>query len=144
MKKIYFLIFSLVLMLYFEACASNQLESGTGSIKNNQQADKKLRFDDWKYMGFGYQLPQWFQAALDMRISKVKKTDPLLQSSDIKIFLGKGLNPDQADSAAREAYAKALESGLEGYKLYDNFWARETDEVEFPYKSVYIYYKENQ
>ncbi|MCR5188286.1 MAG: hypothetical protein K6C97_05060 [Treponema sp.] len=150
MKKASYFIYSLLLILFLTACASNQIEYDSTATetsvttKNNKQTDKKLRFDDWKYMGFGYELPQWFEAALTENVSKVKRILPDLQDSDVKIFIGKGDNVDQSDSAAKEAIALAIEEGFEGYKLYENYWARKTDDVEFPYKSVYIYYKEKE
>lgn len=149
MKKASFLISSLLLILFLTACASNKVEAdianpnvNVSSNTKNQQTSKRLRFDDWKYMGFGYKLPKWFEAALDENISKVKKSDSILSNSEIRIFVGQGDNVDQADSLAKEAYAQAKEEGLEGYKLYDYYWARIADVVEFPYKSVYIYYKD--
>ncbi len=151
MRKTSFFISLLLLIFFLVACASNQVESdntntsvNVSSYKENQQSNKKLRFDDWKYMGFGYNLPKWFEPALDENISKVKKSDSLLSNSEIRIFIGHGENIDHADSLAKEAYTLALEEGLEGFKLYDYYWARRADDVEFPYKSVYIYYKEKE
>lgn len=135
MKRIVFFFLPLVFILFFAGCASNQL-----SNTENKQTEEKLRFEDWKYKGFGYELPDWVEPAIEEKKSKVIKYQPELADSTVEIFSGRGINIDQADAAAKEAASNAMAESGQIYELYDNYWVKEWGEVESPYISVYIYY----
>ena len=105
----------------------------------NKQTKQKLRIEDWKYMGFGEELPSWVVPSLEGDEKAVKKAVPLLKDSVIQILIAPGCNRDQADNAMHD-----LETP-EGYTLYDSFWIRVSDDknknaLDMPYISVALYY----
>ena len=117
-------------------CATTLSAANT---KINNANSKTLRFDYWKYKGFGSELPLWIEHAIDGKIDAIGKTIPELYGRELLIFTGKGVNSDQAE--------RNLESKLnisESFKLYDEFWVRVADgqnSEELKYIAVAIYYK---
>lgn len=109
-----------------------------GIYFKNKQTKQKLRIDDWKYMGFGEDLPNWLVPALEEDMKALKKNVPDLSSSDFKVLTAIGCNRDQAENAMAD-----LEKP-EGYTLYDSFWVRVLDpkneNSEKYYISVALYY----
>ena len=109
------------------------------NTKRNNANSKTLRFDYWKYKGFGSELPLWIEHAIDGKIDAIGKTVPELYGRELLIFTGKGVNSDQAE--------RNLESKLnisESFKLYDEFWVRVADRQnseELKYIAIAIYYK---
>ena len=83
-----------------------------GIYFKNTQTKQKLRIDDWKYMGFGEDLPTWLIPALENDMKALKKSVEALSSSDIKVLTATGCNRDQAENAMAD-----LEKP-EGYKLF--------------------------
>ncbi len=140
MKRIFFSVLSLLLILFCISCASNNVQPRDDSNNKNQQTEQKLRFDDWKYRGFGNVLPAWVEFAVDNQIEKIQKADEKLAEAEILIFTGRGENLDQAEDSARQSRSLGLEENPKKYELYDNFWVRMADDEEMPYISVYVYY----
>lgn len=140
MKRICFSGLSLLLILFCISCASNNVQPRGDSNNKNQRTEQKLRFDDWKYRGFGNALPIWVEFAVDNQIEKIQKADEKLTSAEILIFTGRGENLDQAEDSARQTCSQGLEGNPKKYELYDNFWVRMADDEEMPYISVYVYY----
>lgn len=134
MKKILFysLIFASAFMLLsvFAGCASVPSES---SHIEKKQSDKKLQYDDWKYMGFGQQIPAWVEPAISGNIAKVKKVEQSLADSEIVVLSARGINIDQAEYALQEMEIP------ENYTVYDSFWVRQTSASDKPYIAVAIY-----
>ena len=133
MKKMIFCILILAAVCAFTGCASTPSES---VYKEKKQSEKKLRFDDWKYMGFGSEIPLWVEPALDGNISKIKKIIPELTEAQIEVRSANGINIDQAEEALNEIVMP------ENFSVYDSFWVRQSRDSDKPYIAVAIY-KEN-
>ena len=137
MKKIIF--YSLIFVLFFvfggffSSCAS--LPSDSSHIEK-KQSEKKLRFDDWKYMGFGSQIPVWVEPALDGNIARIKKLLPELADKELLAFSAAGINIDQAEIALSELEVP------EAFSLYEAFWVRQTQLSDKPYIAIAIYKKD--
>ena len=142
MKKIGFFLLAAFLALGFISCASNQVVTDSAAKKNNKQTEEKLRFEDWKYKGFGKELPLWVEAAVDGDLPALKKTVLELQkASNIKILTGTGENADQAEQTAKEL-VNNLVTQESDWILYDNFWVLEYERtINKPYISLYVYYQ---
>ena len=140
MKKILYLSLPLILIFtssfMLAGCATTLSAANT---KINNANSKTLRFDYWKYKGFGSELPLWIEHAIDGKIDAMGKTIPELYGRELLIFTGKGVNSDQAE--------RNLESKLnisESFKLYDEFWVRVADgqnSEELKYIAIAIYYR---
>lgn len=144
MKKYLSSIFALLIILMLTACATTEQQQ-SASVLNNKQNIEKLRFDDWKYKGFGQELPFWVDTAIDNDVNTLKKILPELYNvSSLTVIIGFGENADQADQAARNSAEEMLAQNVD-YKYYDSFWVRENTsekQIDMPYKALYIYYKE--
>lgn len=149
MKKLIEFFFVLLVGLFFFGCASTAAAKETINLSDNENQfkEEKLRFDDWKYKGFGNELPDWVELAVNQDEISLKKIIPELEiASAVVIHIGWGENLDQAEQLAKELTAKSVEAG-ESLKLYDNFWVREADksnllEEDKTYASVYVFYRE--
>ncbi|MCR4630664.1 MAG: hypothetical protein K5786_03460 [Treponema sp.] len=134
MKKnnFYSLIFALafVPVSVFSGCASVPSES---SHIEKKQSEKKLQYDDWKYMGFGRQIPVWVEPAINGNIAKVKKAEEALAVSEILVLSARGVNIDQAEEALQEMEIP------ENYTVYDSFWVRQSSASDKPYIAVAIF-----
>ena len=129
------LIFTSSFML--AGCATTLSAANT---KINNANSKTLRFDYWKYKGFGSELPLWIEHAIDGKIDAIGKTIPELYGRELLIFTGKGVNSDQAERNL-ESDSKSIS---ESFKLYDEFWVRVADgqnSEELKYIAIAIYYK---
>ena len=56
------LILLLLFCLMLASCATTGNAAVQDIHKEKKQAQKKLLFEDWKYKGFGQELPVWFEA----------------------------------------------------------------------------------
>ena len=129
------LILLLLFCLMLASCATTGNAAVQDIHKEKKQAQKKLLFEDWKYKGFGQELPVWFEAAYKNDISAIKKAIPQLSDLEIVIIRGEGINSDQADRNMELAAAEA-----EGeYELYDFSWGMTGEEQ---YIALAIYTKE--
>ena len=128
MKNCIRLIIPLLLVIIFSSCATN------GTYKEKHQKDEMLLFKDWKYRGFGYELPVWFEAAYNDDEPGLKKALPELQNKEVTILRGQGFNSDQAEQNLKLKLAEA-----EALTFYDSGWAM-LDVNE--YISIAILYKE--
>ena len=129
MKNLIRLILSLLFIISFTSCATS------GAIKENHHDGKKLLFNDWKYRGFGYELPVWFDAAYHNNQTKLKSLIPELSEKEVTILRGEGFNSDQAEQNLKQLLAE-MDSDL---ILYDSSWAM----IEAgKYVSLAILYKE--
>jgi len=125
MKNRFFLIVPLLIIFSLCSCASNptaknSTETGSKDVhKEKKQNPKKLLFDDWKYKGFGQDLPVWFEAAYENNVEKIKKSVAQLSQSEVVIIRGEGINSDQAERVMELQKAAVPE----GFEFYDSFWA---------------------
>ena len=139
------LILPLLLILCLSSCASapavdSGTSSGTQDIHNNhkekKQNSKKLLFENWKYKGFGKELPVWFEAAYNANEAKLKNLVPELKEKQVLILRGDGVNSDQSDKTLK---LKIAEEAAD-FQLYDSSWAM----IQAGnYVSLAILYKEN-
>lgn len=152
-KIFLFLLFSLI--FFFEGCVSSNVgkintqiqDESSSHIKENDFAEEKLRFIDWKYKGFGKTLPDWVEFAVDDDFSALKKNiSDFSDKTEIKIIKGFGINYDHAEQSAK-AEIKNENPNEAGFVLFDNFWVKFNEEhksnLEFkmPYVSFYLFYK---
>ena len=121
MKIRFSLLLSLVLVMLLASCATTATtQTGAGDYNiEKKQSSKKLLFKDWKYKGFGQQLPPWFTPAYKDDIDGVKKTDGNLSDSEIVIIRGEGVNSDQADRVLKIKQEEISSDFI----LYDTCWA---------------------
>ena len=133
MKNRFCLLLPLLFNLMLASCATTS--AGTSDINiEKKQSNKKLLFKDWKYRGFGYELPVWFEAAYNDDEPGLKKALPELQDKEVTILRGQGFNSDQAEQNLKLKLAEA-----EALTFYDSGWAM-LDVNE--YISIAILYKE--
>ena len=134
MRKICFTVFVFTLMCCLVSCAS--VPASDGGKKQSQQ-EEKILYDDWKYMGFGKEIPLWVDAALKNDSEKLKQLLPELSELNVITRTASGVNIDQAESSLLEAEI------AEGFSVYDTFWVRENNPLnERPYIAVAIYISE--
>lgn len=113
-----FLLFLLLTM--FSACVSNNAE----------------RYDDWKYMGFGIEIPEWYEYALRKNLNQLQKMIPEVNSKkDIIILKTCGKNLDLSEKKLQE-----LEKQIsDDFVLYDDFWTKYSSNSKEPFVSIAIY-----
>lgn len=127
MKKILICAIFLICLL---GCASNNV--------NNQPDEETIvfsgpGFEDWRYKGFGQELPLWFFFAYEDDLQGVVNSREDLagtELSDLEIIAGNALNADQAEQLIKQN----LE--LLNNEYIDTFWAKlcaETEEEQNPY-----------
>lgn len=118
------LLLFIILNLFF-SCASM-----------SNSTEKKQRFNDWEYMGFGKEIPLWYEYALDKKLSKLKELIPEIKSKkDVIILKSNGYNLDQSKKKLRE-----MEKEISGeFIFYDSFWARIIKDTREPYISIAVY-----
>lgn len=131
MKNFIRLVLPLLLIISFTSCATT-----SGTNKEKHQSEKKLLFKDWKYRGFGYELPVWFEAAYHDNQIKLKSVVPELNEKEVTILRGDGFNSDQAEQNLKLLISEADAD----FVLYDSGWAMIDSEK---YVSLAILYKEN-
>ena len=149
MKIRFNLILPLLFILCLTSCASTpsaEKEAGSGTQdvhKEKKQNQKKLLFEDWKYKGFGQELPVWLEAAFKSDPAAIKKQVNELADREIQIVRAYGINSDQADKRLRQKSAE-LDSEL---LLYDSSWALLSEKVAaednmgYPYFAAAVFYK---
>ena len=118
MKNRFYLFLPLLFLLLLNSCASTPA-GNSDNYKEKKQSHKKLLFEDWKYKGFGQQLPPWFTPAYKDDIDGVKKTDGNLSGSEIVIIRGEGVNSDQADRVLKIKQEEISSDFI----FYDSCWA---------------------
>ena len=98
------------------SCATTS--AGDNHIEKKQN-NKKLLFEDWKYKGFGQELPVWLEAAFENDVSAIKKAVPELSDKEVMIVRAEGINSDQADKIL-----KIKEEELSSdFIFYNSSWA---------------------
>ena len=138
MKIRFSLILPLLIILMLCSCSStpaaeSRADSGSQDVhKEKKQNQKKLLFEDWKYKGFGQELPAWFEPAYKADEAKLKSLVPELKDKEFVIIRGEGVNSDQAERNL-DINKKDIP---DGYELYDSFWAMT---AEGAYVSLALY-----
>ena len=133
MKTRFYLIFTLLFITVLTACASTPAVS---VHKENQQKNKKLLFEDWKYKGFGHSLPAWFEPAYRGDVEEVRKVIAVSDDCKIEIVTAQGINSDQANKSLWEQLI--VMSQL--FELYDQTWVLLGEKEAAAKNNSYPYY----
>ena len=142
MKIRFSLILSLLLILSLCSCVSNPeietgIDAGEQDVHNEKkQNQKRLLFEDWKYKGFGKELPVWFEAAYKNNTAEIHRQVVELKNRKIKIITAFGINSDQADKSLKQQ----LKSFSSDYQLYDSCWALLGDNAAIKKNKGYPYF----
>ena len=136
MKTRFCLTFFLLFILLLSACATTA--PGSDAYIEKKQSGKKLLFEDWKYKGFGRELPVWFEAAYHNDLEKIRQILPELAFREIIILRAEGINSDQADKILK---IKEEESSSE-YTVYDAGWALQRKGKHETYIALAVLYKQ--
>jgi hypothetical protein len=122
-------------LLFFIMLTSCATTSAGGNHIEKKQNQEKLLFEDWKYKGFGQNLPVWFEAAYKDDLAKVLALLPDLMGKEVTIIKADGFNSDQSEQSLKLKLADFSAD----YVLYDSGWAM----IEAgKYISLAILYKE--
>lgn len=152
MKKTLILILSLTFIL--TGCASKPAEE---SNKNELSLDTEVEltetetveveqkviiahFDDWKYKGFGYEIPLWVEPAVNNEKEQVVKFSGIegADVTTINTLLFYGVNLDHAEKRSEESKKDSE------WELKDSFWVRinkDFEDLEEPYVLVQLFVK---
>lgn len=129
------LLKTLTLLFFIIMLASCATTSAGDTHIEKKQGQKKLLFEDWKYRGFGQELPDWVEAAYHNKTDKIIDTVQELNEKEVLILRGEGVNSDQA-----ERNLELAESGIsDEYTFFDSSWIRIK---AGKYVALAIYYKE--
>lgn len=124
-KKNVTLIILSVFSICFFSCASSENkpnEKNQSLITIPEEVKKEIRFDDWKYKGFGYEMPIWVEDAID---GNLKNALTLIE---------RGINPDHSENKIAE---KESQVDLGIYELIGSAWVRE--KLSGEYISIRVY-----
>ncbi len=130
MKILHRTFFPLLFFILLTSCATT---SAGDNHKEKKQNQKKLLFEDWKYKGFGQELPVWFESAFKDDVSEISKRVQELSGHEILIVRGEGINSDQADKVLK-IKEKELSSD---FIFFDSCWALPGEK----YVAIALYYK---
>ena len=127
MKKIKFFSLLLFVLISFFSCASSKV------------VVKDSLFDDWRYKGFGSELPSWFEPAYLKDIDNVKKALPEFTEKDV-ILGGNAISADHAEKLIAE------NKNVDGYEFIDSCWAKlaKSENLQTPYVFLIVLKKINE
>lgn len=139
------IFFLILISIVFLSCTSTKISQEEPVEEVEEVIEEDLfgkRYIDWKYKGFGSQLPPWIDSAFDNSIEEVRSIIPQLAEKKILILRVDSETLDQAELAINQG----LENGisLEGdiYTLYERFWVMLADDFiqkeGCPYTSLAI------
>ena len=128
-------------ILIFSCASTGKTDDSTPQqpqeiIENTAEEPVIPRFDDWEYRGFGKELPDWAEAAVDLDYQTLQKSFP---GKDLLIIQGFGTNLDMCES---DSYQKAPYP--EEAEFLDALWVRinaEYEQMEKPYISIRLFSK---
>ena len=120
-------------LLFFIMLTSCATTSAGGNHIEKKQNQEKLLFEDWKYKGFGQELPVWLESAFENDVPAIKKVVPEIADKEVLIIRAEGVNSDQADRIL-----KIKEEELSSdFILYDSSWALSGE----TYIALAVFYK---
>ena len=120
-------------LLFFIMLTSCATTSAGGNHIEKKQNQEKLLFEDWKYKGFGQELPVWLESAFENDVPGIKKVVPEIADKEVEIIRAEGINSDQADKIL-----KIKEEELSSdFILYDSSWALSGE----TYIALAVFYK---
>ncbi len=130
MKTLFKTFLPLLFFIMLTSCATT---SAGGNHIEKKQNQEKLLFEDWKYKGFGQELPVWLEAAFENDVPAIKKVVPEIADKEVEIIRAEGINSDQADKIL-----KIKEEELTSdFILYDSSWALSGE----TYIALAVFYK---
>ncbi|MCR4741743.1 MAG: hypothetical protein K5866_02570 [Treponema sp.] len=142
MKKIS-LFFLILFSIVFLSCTSTKTSEQEPVEEVLEEEIFGARFIDWKYKGFGNQLPVWIDAAYDKSCEEVKAIVPELSEKKIFILRVDSETLDQAELAVNKEAESGLAVGEDIYILYERFWVMLAEEFVdnpgCPYTSLAIF-----
>lgn len=127
MKKIKFFSLLLFVLISFFSCASSKV------------VVKDSLFDDWRYKGFGSELPSWFEPAYLKDVDNVKKALPEFTEKDV-ILGGNAISADHAEKLIAE------NKNVDGYEFVDSCWAKlaKSENLQTPYVFLIVLKRINE
>lgn len=127
MKKIKFFSLLLFVLISFFSCASSKV------------VVKDSLFEDWRYKGFGSELPSWFEPAYLKDVGNVKKALPEFTEKDV-ILGGNAISADHAEKLIAE------NKNVDGYEFIDSCWAKlaKSENLQTPYVFLIVLKKINE
>lgn len=136
MKKIKFFSLLFFILISFFGCASNEV------VNNSKQTVKSSYFEDWRYKGFGAELPSWFEPAYLKDSVKVRSVIKGFSKEDV-IIGGNAISADHAEQLI------STNKNVEGYECVDSCWAKLAKDVageylQTPYVFLIVLKKINQ
>ena len=140
MKRSIFLIFILTFVFAFSSCASNYVsEKSKQSNRNNRAEKSSSYFEDWRYKGFGSELPTWFEPAYLKNSAKVRAVIPGFSKDDV-IIGGNAISADHAEQLI------SINKNVDGYEFVDSCWAKlaESENLQTPYVFLIVLKKINE
>ena len=130
MKTLFKTFLPLLFFIMLTSCATT---SAGGNHIEKKQNQEKLLFEDWKYKGFGQELPVWLEAAFENDVPGIKKVVPEIADKEVEIIRAEGINSDQADRIL-----KIKEEELSSdFILYNSSWALSGE----TYIALAVFYK---
>ena len=130
MKTLFRTLFVLLFFILLASCATTS--AGNNHIEKKQD-EKRLLFEDWKYRGFGRDLPVWVESAYNDDIPGIKKVLPELADKELLIVSAEGINSDQADRILKIKEEEIFSD----FTLYDSCWILSGEK----YVAFALYYK---
>lgn len=130
MKRNIFLIFILTSVFAFSSCASNDVSEKSNQSNRTNRAEKSSSyFEDWRYKGFGSELPTWFEPAYLKNSAKVRAVIPGFSKYDV-IIGGNAISADHAEQLI------SINKNVDGYEFVDSCWAKLSKEVAGEYSQT--------
>lgn len=176
MKNNFFVVF-LFVFIFFQSCATTNIEKTDNNLQENSSAQnknkksnkksdaifieenaqnsEKLRFNDWKYKGFGKDLPVWIDFVFDDNLKSLYQNyDEFSKETEFVVIKGFGKNSDQAEDSAKlklEEFKQNNNDFEKKFTLFEHFWVKLDfenkiniekflDFAEQPYVSLYLFY----
>lgn len=147
MKKIIACFICIIAGLFVISCGSTDVKDPTKTEDEIKTETENLevvetepvkiqRFDDWEYKGFGKDLPEWIDAAVDLDYAVLSKAFP---GMNLLVVRGYGSNTDMCESASYENAPYPEEA-----EFVTALWVRVNSEYEKlskPYISIRIFNK---
>ena len=145
------LLFIFAIAFLFAGCASKTSDESTeisvpqieDTAKNTEEKLPPSKYDDWKYKGFGTELPEWFDSALEYDDVAVKAGLKLSPETLIRIIITEGKDVDQCE----QKFSEFPEELASDFEVLQSFWARLNPLLysqEDLYNSVRIYVSKDE
>ena len=139
MKRSFLFVF--LSALFFVSCASKPKEQNDSQevFTLPKEPEKICPFDDWKYMGFGQELPEWVEVLLSNELPEIKTTRYYMLFPDItlKDIMTLDIWEDTLDQAESKLQVKLQENPE--YTVLQTFWVRTIADQQ--YHSMALLYK---